>query len=551
MRRRTLTPDPNYLYQDSLFSPNEAIIPGTRPRPRRCEFPTSIRLVLRCVLEDAPGHLLEPLPRCILLLPQSYYGLDTRSASQFESLVPPLDASNAGILVPKYHTLVEGLVHFIMYPPIPHRAVSFSHHILLYELLAARINIPGQFQKIMSEIEDEDCAWFIDKYRRRRAPVFWEDIALYRRQKTLYQSRKSNAETPSNEVVHQSIRWQDYFQTTLAEQHARLIAPRQLIANGIPCILWGEDALNFAHSVPVSLNDQLILVPDEQLDAAADVLEKYPESRYERTSAPNEDYYHFTAVAVSPPPKGVKDPKTTSPYTYEFPRSIRLAHRDVPEDDPDKLYPLPRCILLLPQSYYALDTRSESRFQSLVPPLDASNKGILVPKYHTLLEGLSHFMMYPPKDIPAISLHQYLIDNLLHARINDLTNSQVVEKILSEIQDEDSAWYIGKLTRENYALVPDEEVDDYRRRKELQQWRSKTAMSNKIGDQSIRSYSTYSNLNGHPSKIPGHSLHARFATHQAAWTPNILASCRPRLSSFRPSSRLTRTLSSLRCLIHP
>ena len=46
-----------------------------------------------------------------------YYGLDVRTPERFQSLVPPLPESNAKILVPKYHILLEGLVHFVMNPP--------------------------------------------------------------------------------------------------------------------------------------------------------------------------------------------------------------------------------------------------------------------------------------------------------------------------------------------------------------------------------------------------------------------------------------------------
>ena len=74
-------------------------------------------------------HLLDPphynsneyasQPLYVLLLPQSYFGLDVRSKERFQSLVPPLPPSNAGILAPKYHTFLEGLVAFNMHPPIP------------------------------------------------------------------------------------------------------------------------------------------------------------------------------------------------------------------------------------------------------------------------------------------------------------------------------------------------------------------------------------------------------------------------------------------------
>ncbi|RXW25558.1 hypothetical protein EST38_g351 [Candolleomyces aberdarensis] len=56
------------------------------------------------------------------------------------------------------------------------------------------------------------------------------------------------------------------------DQHERLFSLRDSTAQGIPCILWGEDALHFAHGVPVSSYLQTILVPDDVLEEAATIL---------------------------------------------------------------------------------------------------------------------------------------------------------------------------------------------------------------------------------------------------------------------------------------
>ncbi|KAG6867512.1 hypothetical protein C0995_004843, partial [Termitomyces sp. Mi166 len=90
----------------------------------------------------------------------------------------------------------------------------------------------------------------------------------------------------------------------------------------------------------------------------------------------------------------------TSPY----PKGIRLKHRDVPEEEPYKLEPLPTWILLLPQSYFGLSVDSTERFQSLElgPYLSPLNAGVLVPKYHTFLEGLIRFMMDPPTGLDVL-----------------------------------------------------------------------------------------------------------------------------------------------------
>ncbi|RDB21533.1 hypothetical protein Hypma_011931 [Hypsizygus marmoreus] len=248
-------------------------------------------------------------------------------------------------------------------------------------------------------------------------------------------------------------------------QHDRLAALRQLTAHGIPCILWGEDALSFAHSVPTMLFDQQILVPDDSLEAAAIILE---EGKYKRTSTPNRSY-----VERSGPHKG----------GYAFPRSIRLLHSDIPDEDPYQLEPIPQHILLLPQSYYGLDAaRSAFRFQSLVPPLDSSNAGILVPKYNTFLEGLVEIIMNPPTGYchkASKARHDVFIGYLTLYRIKpdlDLpepADLRPIERdILSELQTEDCAWYMDIWLSKRDSVRTDA-IDEYKRRKALRGRESK------------------------------------------------------------------------------
>ncbi|KAJ7682918.1 hypothetical protein B0H17DRAFT_1205524 [Mycena rosella] len=91
-----------------------------------------------------------------------------------------------------------------------------------------------------------------------------------------------------------------YFLPPPATQHARVVALRQLTSSDISCILWAEDALNYAHGVQTTLFDQQILVPDELLESAAAVLK--------------EGRYVSALLALS--------------------KGIRLKHIDVPEDEP-------------------------------------------------------------------------------------------------------------------------------------------------------------------------------------------------------------------------
>ncbi|TBU58481.1 hypothetical protein BD310DRAFT_948681 [Dichomitus squalens] len=228
-------------------------------------------------------------------------------------------------------------------------------------------------------------------------------------------------------------------------QHQRLVALRQLTARGFPCILWGEDALNYVHSVPTSLFDQQI-----------------QEGRY--VPIPFTPHYSdFFGVNVGKSP---------------FLRGILLKHLDIPDDEPYKLDPLPGYILLLPQSYFGLDVRSKDRFQTLVPPLDASNAGILAPKFHTFLEGLVAFNINPPipLDTPhgrGRMNHEVFIGYLMRYRVKyeDDGNTPPPKEllpeervILSELQTEDARWYMGVYLGERRMLSLDE-IKEYDHRK--------------------------------------------------------------------------------------
>lgn len=234
-------------------------------------------------------------------------------------------------------------------------------------------------------------------------------------------------------------------------QHQRLVALRQLTSRGIPCILWGEDALNYVHSVPTSLFDQQILVPDNLLRSASSVIR---EGRYIPVPfTPDYSDFHGPNVGKAP-----------------YPRGILLKHLDIPDEEPYKLYPLPGYILLLPQSYFGLDTRSKHRFQSLVPPLDESNADILAPRFNTFLEGLVAFNINPPVPLETPHgkgrlKHEIFIGYLMTYRVKYEDDGDTPppkellpeeRAILSELQTEDARWYMGVYLRERRMVTTDE-----------------------------------------------------------------------------------------------
>ncbi|KAM5542895.1 hypothetical protein V8D89_003279 [Ganoderma adspersum] len=213
--------------------------------------------------------------------------------------------------------------------------------------------------------------------------------------------------------------WYGYTPPLPDEQHHRLIALRRLTSRGIQCILWGEDALNYVHQG------------------------------------------WYTSVPFSPEYADYADGGGNGGPT-PFPRGILLKVLDLPDDDPNKLVPLPTYILLLPQSYFDLDVRSKERFDTLVPPLPPSNANILVPKFHTFLEGLVAFNVNPPIPLATPHVkqrvkHDIYIGYLLRYRVQyevDVMRPLGVllpeeRVILSELQTEEARWYIGKYFNRN------------------------------------------------------------------------------------------------------
>ncbi|KAL7284723.1 hypothetical protein ACG7TL_002029 [Trametes sanguinea] len=221
----------------------------------------------------------------------------------------------------------------------------------------------------------------------------------------------------------------DYRPPHPVEQHERLVALRLLTDNDVPCIPWAEDAICYVYRVPTALSDQQILVPDELLETAA-----------------------------NPPQVG------SSRYV---PKSIQLRHLDIPEDDSNKLEPIPGFIVLLPQSYFGLDVRNQDRLQSLVPPLHPSNSKILVPKYHTFLERLVNpptrlDVCYP--QLMSKRKHDIFISYLVHDRVeygmdvippvHELYPEE--SKIMDEVQTDEARWYLRQLMWERKNVYVEE-----------------------------------------------------------------------------------------------
>lgn len=111
-------------------------------------------------------------------------------------MVPPLDPSNADILVPKYHTFLEGLVSFMMHPPIdlanPHRRGLSFHSVYIEYLLRYRVKYEGdprgppppellpEERSILSELQTDEARWFLGKYLGERMIIRIDDMLEYK-----------------------------------------------------------------------------------------------------------------------------------------------------------------------------------------------------------------------------------------------------------------------------------------------------------------------------------------------------------------------------------
>ncbi|OSD01055.1 hypothetical protein PYCCODRAFT_1445969 [Trametes coccinea BRFM310] len=145
------------------------------------------------------SNKLEPIPGFIVLLPQSYFGLDVRNQERFQSLVPPLHPSNSKILVPKYLTFLEGLIHFVMNPPtrldVPylHLTSKRKYDIFISYLVHYRVKydmdvIPPVHElypeesKIMDEVQTGEARQYLPQLMWERKNVYVEEILEYQRQ---------------------------------------------------------------------------------------------------------------------------------------------------------------------------------------------------------------------------------------------------------------------------------------------------------------------------------------------------------------------------------
>ncbi|PSS37923.1 hypothetical protein PHLCEN_2v238 [Hermanssonia centrifuga] len=154
---------------------------------------------------------------------------------------------------------------------------------------------------------------------------------------------------------------------------------RTITDAGIPCLVWGEDALALAHCVPTVFFDLQVIVPDDQVEAATlAILDAHP--YYQRSSTPSPQWLEYKLI----------DP--AEPYCFVNSTTLRLVSPPghVPGQDD------PTAILIHPQSHFYLDVRDHTRSLSLSPPLPLPYAHMRFPTIAAMLDAYVAVFLDPP-----------------------------------------------------------------------------------------------------------------------------------------------------------
>lgn len=155
-------------------------------------------------------------------------------------------------------------------------------------------------------------------------------------------------------------------------QGVRLKPARAISDAYIPCVVWAEDALSFAHFVPTSLFALQLLVPDEHIQAAcSEIASHLP---YNKVEAPNQSWLEHKFI----------DPN--QPTCFPDSAHLTLTSRQH-EDDPETIY-------IHPQSFFSMDVRNHGLSTTLAPPLTDSR--IRFPTRTAFLDSLIDTLLDPP-----------------------------------------------------------------------------------------------------------------------------------------------------------
>jgi hypothetical protein len=233
---------------------------------------------------------------------------------------------------------------------------------------------------------------------------------------------------------------------SLEIQNTRLKPARAIADENIPCLVWAEDALSFAHFVPTSLFALQLVVPDDFLDVSSSAIEsKLP---YRRVPGPHSAWLEFKFVDRNQPscfPDSIHLEATTS-------RNLRS------EDEPETIY-------IHPQSFFSFDVRNPALSVSLVPPLPSSNARLRFPNRIAFLNSLIDTLLDPPNGFRHWKLTQnlevyigYLITYTLRAYPRILPNDELEPEhaaVIAGLKEENQHYFESRIRRSSLGWLPE------------------------------------------------------------------------------------------------
>ena len=184
---------------------------------------------------------------------------------------------------------------------------------------------------------------------------------------------------------------------------SRLTPARLLAEANIPCVVWGEEALCWIHTVPTLIFSTLhLLVSHNQLDEAVRTLTQLLPG-YALTDSDPKYAASPAELLPSERAKYLQDGR----LPHAFPHSIRLAV-NAPDAAPVIQRSLAQYILLTPDSFFHFDAADAKSLQPLPNPVPPSLQDVRFPKLAAFYDALLSTLAHPHRDAYAFRLRQQL-----------------------------------------------------------------------------------------------------------------------------------------------
>ena len=182
------------------------------------------------------------------------------------------------------------------------------------------------------------------------------------------------------------------------ELTSRLLAAAVLTQAGIPCVVWGEEALSWIHSVPTHIFYRLhLLVPENQLEKASQTLiDLLPE--YAVTD-PHDDIDDWRFM-----PGEKEKYQQQGRFPHASPLSRRLIYTGLIAEKKAKQTQhsrrqicIPEYIILTPDSFFHLSATDSTSLVSLPDPIPPSLKDVRFPSLSTMYDALLSMLNAPER----------------------------------------------------------------------------------------------------------------------------------------------------------